>query len=124
MSIAVDVRTAVICAGVRLGFSDLTSAAMAPACGAAADVPKNGLNPGAAQETPSAAVTSGCWMIWPPVEEKSPGVIAELSALKKTWRVPSELNVSTTLKELNGNGKGPMAGVAATPNAFAEGGAL
>ena len=32
-----------ICAGVSAGFADLSSAAIAAACGAAAEVPKNGL---------------------------------------------------------------------------------
>jgi len=39
MSIVEDVRIELICEAVRLGFADLTSAAMAPACGAAAEVP-------------------------------------------------------------------------------------
>jgi len=59
MSIAVLIRMVLICAAVRLGLKDLIMAAIAPACGAAADVPKKGLNPGAAQATPSAAVMSG-----------------------------------------------------------------
>src|SRR6266849_813981 len=73
-------------------------------------------------------------MICPPVEEKFPGVMAVLSALKKYCRGPSELKSSTVLVELNGSGKGPVglgggpaaveAGVAATPKAFAPGGAL
>ena len=63
MSIAVEVRIVLICVEVRLGFSDLTRAAMAPACGAAAEVPKKVLNPGAAQLTPSAAVMSGWFKI-------------------------------------------------------------
>jgi hypothetical protein len=42
---------------------------------------RTGLNPGAAQLTPSAAVTSGFWRTCPPVEEKLPGVIAVPLAL-------------------------------------------
>src|SRR5579859_5696494 len=40
---------------------------------------------------------SGFCRIAPPVDKKFPGVIGEPSALKKTWRGPSELKVSTGL---------------------------
>ena len=43
MSIAVEVNRLRICAGVSPGLADLSSPAMAAACGAAAEVPKNGL---------------------------------------------------------------------------------
>ena len=130
MSIAVLTRVVRICAGVSRGFADLTRAAIAPACGAAADVPKNGFEkpPTPVTATPSAAVTSGLFNTCPPVDEKLPPVIALPSALKKIRRGPSELNVSTELAALKGNGYGPAgqdpqnlvnAGVAATPNEFA-----
>ena len=47
--------------------------------------------------TPSAAVMSGFCRTVPPVDEKSPGVMAVPSGLKKMRRSPSELNVSTGL---------------------------
>ena len=62
------------CAGVR-PFS-IIKAAIPAACGAAAEVPKNGLNPGVAQLTPSAAAISGLCLDAPPVEETFPGVMA------------------------------------------------
>jgi hypothetical protein len=80
MSIALLIRNERIWACVKAGLTDLTSAAIAPACGAAAEVPKNGLNPGAAVLTPSAAVRSGFWIITPPPARKFPGVIALPSA--------------------------------------------
>jgi hypothetical protein len=43
------------------------------------------------------------------------GVMASPFAWKKIRRGPSELNVSTTLLELNGLGNAAPAGVAATP---------
>jgi len=83
-----------ICAAVRDGLKDLMSAAIAPAWGAAADVPKNGLKPGAAHDTPSAAVMSGFCSNSPPVEEKFPGVMALLLELKNIRRGPSEVKNS------------------------------
>jgi len=61
MSIAVLVRSVLICALVRFGKPDLISAAIAPACGAAADVPVKvvGNPPTPVTETRSAAVMSG-----------------------------------------------------------------
>ena len=52
------------------------SAAIAAACGAAADVPQNGWKPGVAVATQSAAARSGFWSSEPPVARKLPGVIA------------------------------------------------
>ena len=85
MSIAVLVSTVFICAGVKAGLAALINEAIAAACGAAADVPKNGLgNPPAPEtDTPSAAVMSGFCKIVPPVDETSPGVIGVLLPLKK-----------------------------------------
>lgn len=66
---------------------------------------------------------SGLFNSEPPVAEKSPGVIAVESALKKMWRGPSELKYSIKFAEVNGSGNGPSgvgvpadvaAGVAAT----------
>ena len=48
---------------------------MAAACGAAAEVPANGANPGVWVRTLSAAATSGLRIRLPPVARKSPGVI-------------------------------------------------
>src|SRR2546425_10965178 len=86
ISTAVEVKIVLICATVRDGFADLINAAMAPACGAAAEVPKNGFKPlllGNVVETPSAAVTSGLLRTVPPLvpKRKLPGVIAVPSAL-------------------------------------------
>src|SRR5262252_7203763 len=109
------------------GRADWISAAMAAACGAAADVPKNGFEnpPAPVTETPSAAVISGLRRTCPPVDETFPGVSAAPADVKKMWRGPSELKGSTTFVELNGLGNGPVgapnvnavaAGVAATVN--------
>src|SRR5712692_4192791 len=116
ISIAVVVSVVRICAGVREGFADLTSAATEAALGAAAEVPKNRLGnpPTPVTDTPSAPVISGLLRTVPPVEEKLPGLMAVESPLKKMWRSPSELKVSTTLLALKGLGNGPLAGVAAT----------
>src|SRR5215510_9801129 len=131
MSIALLVSAARICSGVKDGFADLSKPAIAAACGAAAEVPKNGLGnpPTPVTETPSAAVMSGFWRRRPPVAETSPGVISVPSAWKKMRRGPSELNSSTVLDELKGFGNGPVglgagpkdvaAGVAAQPKALA-----
>src|SRR5947199_5275706 len=118
MSIALVSSAARICAAVNAGFADLISAAIAAACGAAADVPKNGLGnpPTPDTDTPSAAVISGFDSTVPPVDEKFPGVRGVPSALKKNRRGPSELNVSTESVELNALGYAAPAGVAATPN--------
>src|SRR3989442_1128560 len=106
MSIAPFTSAVWIWAGVNDGFADFTRAAMAAACGAAADVPKNGLGkpPTPVTETPSAAVISGLFRTCPPVDEKLPTVIALPSLLKKIRRGPSELNVSTTLLGLKAFG--------------------
>src|SRR5438034_1108072 len=82
MSIAVLVRIVRICAGVSEESADLISAAMAAACGAAADVPENGVSklPTPVTDTPSAAVMSGLSSTCPPVDDTSPGVIAVPSA--------------------------------------------
>jgi hypothetical protein len=77
-------RTDLISADVIVGASDFSSAAIAAACGAAADVPKNGFNPefdGNEVVTPSAAAMSGFCRNTPPVEETLPGVIVVPSAL-------------------------------------------
>jgi hypothetical protein len=71
---------------------------------------------------------SGLFSRSPPGEERFSGVIGVASLLKKICRGPSELNVSTVFEALKGPGYGPLgaplnraaAGVAATPNAFAE----
>src|SRR5215475_14720202 len=121
MSIALTVNAMRICAGVKDGFADLSKPAIAAACGAAAEVPKNGLGnpPTPVMETPSAAVISGFWRRRPPVARKSPGVIGVPSAWKKTRRGPSELKVSTTFDGPKGFGKAAAAGVAAQPKALA-----
>ena len=59
MSRAVLVRIVRIWAGVSEGLYVFINAAMAAAWGAAAEVPKNGLNPSTDVATPSAAVMSG-----------------------------------------------------------------
>src|SRR5262245_11207947 len=84
------------CAGVQVGRTDRTSAAMPAACGAAADVPKNGRNPGVFALVPSAAVMSGLARVIPPLvpNRKLPGVIGEPLGLKKILRGPSELKAS------------------------------
>ena len=81
MSIAVVFMTDLISAGVIEGANDFKSAAIAAACGAAAEVPKNGLNPETEVLTPSAAEMSGFCLNAPPVEETFPGVIVVPSAL-------------------------------------------
>src|SRR5438477_1183464 len=123
ISSALLVRIVLICAALSDGFADLISAAIAPACGAAAEVPKNGFKPlalGKVVETPSAAVTSGLLRTVPPLlpKRKLLEVIGLPSALKKILRGPSELKVSTWLVAENGFGYGPIAGVAATAKAF------
>ena len=57
-----------------------TKAAIAAACGAAAEVPWKSEKPGVEVETPSAAVRSGLFSTFPPVDEKFPGVIGVPSA--------------------------------------------
>ena len=56
--------------GVVATPCSISNAAIAAVCGAEADVPKNGLNPGVAVDTPSAPVTSGFGRTVPPVDEK------------------------------------------------------
>src|SRR6266853_5124675 len=99
LSSAVLIRIWRICVFVKLGLAALTRAAMAATCGAAADVPKNGRNPGVLALTPSAAVTSGFRRVVPPLVpyRRFPGVIAVPFGLKKILRGPSELKVSTGL---------------------------
>src|SRR5262245_12703941 len=82
-------------------FADFTRAAIAAACGAAADVPKKkvGNPPAPVTETPSAAVRSGLFRSCPPEEVKLPGVNGVPSPAKKMRRGPSELNHSTALPE-------------------------
>src|SRR5262249_56553183 len=108
--------------GAAAGSADWSSGAMAAACGAAAEVPKNrvGNPPTPVTITPSAAVMSGFWRNRPPVEEKSPGVIAAPAGSKKMRRGPSELKSSTLLFALNGLGKGPV-GLGAAPKGVAAG---
>ena len=76
MSRAVLVKTFRTWSTVKAGLKDLSSAAMPAACGAAAEVPKNGAKPGTEVVTPSAAAMSGFCNTLPPVEETLPGVIA------------------------------------------------
>src|SRR5579863_4455147 len=125
MSTAVLVSAVRISTAVNVGCAASTSAATAAAAGAAASVPKNGLPnpPTPVTDTPSAAVVSGLFKIWPPVEEKFPGVIAVESPLKKICRRPPEVKNALGLEALNGRGNGPLgvgkpadtdAGVAAT----------
>jgi nitrous oxide reductase len=59
MSSAVAFIAVSTCAAVQSGRADLTSAATAAACGAAAAVAKKGRKPGVLEELPSAAETSG-----------------------------------------------------------------
>src|SRR5438132_527494 len=80
-SIAEDTSAVRISAGVAVGLPDNSSAAIAAACGAAAEVPKNGWKPLTEVATPSAAVMSGLVRVAPPVEDTLPGVIAVPSAL-------------------------------------------
>ena len=99
-----------ICAGVSPGLADFNNAAIAPACGAAAEVPKNVLNPPMLVETPSAAVMSGLFRTMPPFvpNKKLPGVTGVPSGFRKIRRGPSELNLSALLDPTNGCGKGPV----------------
>src|SRR5215813_15646220 len=69
MSRAAANMAARIFAAVAVGTADLRSAATAPACGAAAEVPKNGFRPlpeGRVVLTPSAALRSGLKRVSPP----------------------------------------------------------
>ena len=76
LSTAVLWRAVRICAFVSNGFELFRRAAMAPACGAAAEVPKNEIPkpPAPVTETPSAAVMSGFWREMPPRWMKHSGV--------------------------------------------------
>src|SRR5436190_8210301 len=120
MSIAVEVMAADTWAAVMARFLDFTRPAIAAACGAAAEVPKNEVNPGTLVLTPSAAVISGLASTKPPLEPTLPGVIAVPFPLKKRRRKPSELKVSTLWLAPNVVLHGPVepappqAGVAAT----------
>ena len=85
-------------------------------------------NPGAAQETPSAAVMSGFWRTTPPVAVRSPGVISVPLGFRTMRLGPSEEKLSVALREVKRPGYGPSgvlpsndsaAGVAATLNAAA-----
>src|SRR5262245_29978520 len=82
-SIAVDVKAAEICDAVWVRLRDFTSPAIAAACGAAADVPKNGSKgvPVRLVVTPSAAVTSGFCSTTPPLDDTFPGVSAAPDAV-------------------------------------------
>ena len=117
MSSAVLWSAVRICAAVSVGLNDFNTAAIAPAWGAAADVPKNESKKGTEVTTPSAAVMSGFCSTVPPVELTSPGVIGVPSGLKKMWRGPSELKNSTGSAVVNGVVR-PNARDAATQNAF------
>src|SRR2546428_421218 len=79
MSSAVLVRIDRICAAVNDGFADFTSAAIAAACGPAAEVPKNGLGnpPTPVTPTPSAAATPGFCRTWPPVADTVVGCLLD-----------------------------------------------
>ncbi len=81
MSIAVPVSAERTSAGLMPGLPDRISAAIAAACGADAEVPKNGSKPGTEVLTPSAAVMSGFCRTNPPVEVRLPGVISVPSGL-------------------------------------------
>src|SRR5690348_11649963 len=83
MSRAVPLRMVLTWEGVRHGLYDLSNAAIAAACGAAAEVPWKGLKPlfvDKSGATSSAAVMSGFGRTVPPVDEKLPGVIGVPSA--------------------------------------------
>ncbi len=82
MSSAVPVRTSRTSSLVRPEPAprSSSSAAIAAACGAAAEVPQKVEKPGLAVATQSAAVRSGLARSSPPVAEKSPGVMGVPSA--------------------------------------------
>ncbi len=69
-----------ISCAVAAGFVSSSSAAMAAACGAAADVPQNVAKPGVSVVTQSAAAMSGLSRTSPPVASRFPGVMAVPSA--------------------------------------------
>jgi hypothetical protein len=102
------------------GLPERISAAIAAACGAAADVPKNGAKPGTPVLTPSAAVTSGFWRTMPPVELKSPGVNGVPSAAKNMRRGPSEVKRSGACASWKASGYGP-AGSGGSPGSRSNG---
>src|SRR5690349_8738611 len=105
---------------VAPGLPESTSAAIAAACGAAAEVPKNGVKSSSEVETPSAAVMSG--------------FCRTAGDGKNIRRGPSDVNRSGSCAAVNAsgngplgfggspgsrsNGSGPAAGAAATLNAF------
>ena len=116
-----------ICAGVLAGSADLTRPAIAPACGAAAEVPKNGFRPepaGSVVTTPSAAAMSGLARSEPPpLANVWPGLSALIGLLlrsKNTRRGPSPLNSSTGVVGPPVNSPPPAlaASTAATLNAL------
>ena len=96
ISSAVATSAARICVAVSAGLYAFNSAATAAACGAAADVPKKGANPGTEVDTPSDAVMTGyCWVRPPPVPiKKLFGVTAVPFGLKNLRAGPSEENNS------------------------------
>src|SRR5262245_61113308 len=83
---------------------------MAAACGADADVPKNGRNLGVFDDAPSAAVRSGFASVVPPfvTNRKFPGVIGVPVGSKKIFRGPSELKVSVGFAAPPTNGLVPV----------------
>src|SRR5215510_7068505 len=101
ISSAVDVIASLMASPDNDRFFDLISAAMPAACGAAAEVPKNGLKPDVRVVTPSAAAISGLTNVVPPLvaNRKLPGVIAVPFALKNIFRGPSELKTSVGFRE-------------------------
>src|SRR5829696_2460284 len=122
LSMAVFCTASRIISGVSDGLADLSRAAIAAACGAAAEVPRNEMPkpPAPVTDTPSAAVRSGFWRLMPPAARTLPGVNGVPSARKKSLRGPSDENASTWLVALNGFGDGPggVARVAATLKAL------
>ena len=123
MSRAAPVIPARSWASVRRAGPPAASSSRAPiaaACGAAADVPQNCEKPGVAVDTHVAAARSGFCSTFPPLDEKSPGVVAVPSASKKTRRGPSELYVSTDSVPWKTPAAPPASSTstAATPMAF------
>src|SRR4051794_35120179 len=104
---AVDVSACRTWDGVIPGLPDITSAAIPAACGADADVPKNGENPSTEVLTPSAAAKSGFCRTTPPVELKFPGVGGTPFGRKNTRRGPSEVKRSDCCVVGYRFGKGP-----------------
>ena len=67
MSSAVVISALLICDPVKLGLADLISAAIAAACGAAAEVPQKGMKPGVVVVTQSVAARSTLFNKVPPL---------------------------------------------------------